>query len=213
MALGRPIQMEKSRCSEDNTSTNSAFAQSSLPKDFHLLTSSVCAAICLFKYFFKFFAQRPKAEQKAAGLVLLFHCSGDTNHIQPHSSLSLQARELKSHREGRGNPKGKRIFPVLLVLAAACEVLLFKQLGHLQKWAPRAFPAGQPEGSGCSSHPSICPFIPSALQWETLRVTQLWEVTSLVAGKLRGPRDVGESPHQSAGQQKKSLKCPRRWRN
>lgn len=37
VTLGRPIQMEKSRCFEANTSTNATFAQSSLPEDFNLL--------------------------------------------------------------------------------------------------------------------------------------------------------------------------------
>lgn len=164
MALGRPIQMEKSRCSEDNTSTNSAFAQSSLPKDFHLLTPVSVLPFASLSIF-KVFAQKPKAEQKAAGRMPR---AGAASLLCGHK-LHPALKQPQSPGQGAEIPqaalvaKGKGSFLsswFLLQLERCCP---FKQLGYLQeKSAPRASPAGHPEGSGCSSHPSIRPFIPSS---------------------------------------------------
>lgn len=146
---------EKSRCFEDNTSTNATFARSSLPQDSNLLITTSALLFASLKVFL-FLAQRPKIEQKGAGkgvweLGLWGHKSPP--NFQPQNSLTLQDREPKSQRIILpGN--GKRAFPILLAAAAASDVLPIKTAGVSPaetNWGTSA--AGHPMGSGSSHQP------------------------------------------------------------
>lgn len=126
-----------------------------------------------------------RAESSRAGAeLLLFHCPGDTNHIQPHKSPGQGAEipQAALMAEGKGS------FLTCWLLLQLLRCCLLKQLGCLRRNKPQ----GHLQQVTLRAQAALPIHLSLHPQLQTLRATQLSH--QLGGWKAEGSQGCGEKP-------------------